>query len=484
MQKFCLDTLGELGGRLVAGYLGDGIAVVLERDLTQPQREVIRQTAEDLAVFFQTRLDARELTVADFTQALGELADLLAVLLPAETAEWRRALTLAWVALASAETVRAGLSSLSGSWSVSAVGGFEIGDSHDELALPEPPHLVGAELETFFGTLPPQLKFSHAMDYLLGQGLGPMLGAALPELVFFFDSLARHTGLTPGDLIASGLQAAITTDLSQTEVYQALRDFVREHVDGALTQELLPALRAEAGRANNAVLLKWLDEAAEPGLLLLSGFAFDRLDAAVAGTLTGDLSPFTNTFRTALSILVGRLVNLNVIVIADITLNFVVDTLHRGLRELEATIRTDATHAVALAAPQFFGALLPAGPLLPQAVGEASQELAADLMGAAADGFGPAVWTAGRKAELLDTFQALLESVDGDPDFAYRPALERFLAEVAECNYLPNGDRLVRLLVLQAEVLAAAVQATLPQTLEALRLFALRVTLGIRRGMG
>ena len=476
LQRFCLDAMGELGGRLVAGYLADGLALLLARDLSGRERAEVRTSAADLAVFLRTRVDARELTLADITRVTSEIADLLAVMLPAETIQWRRAIAITWLAVAAAEALRAGLTSFTAAWSGSVIGGISDGAGDAVLVLPTPPDLVSAELSAFFGAPTPRLELGHAVDYLIGQGPGPMLGAALPDLASFFDALAGAVGLTPGDVIASALQGALTADLSQTELYRALRDVVRGQVEDVVLRDLVPPLRDHARDTDDRVLLRWLDEVAEPGLLLLSGFVFERLDVAAAGALTGDLSPFTATFRTALSVLVGRLVTLNVIVLAEIALEAVIDQLHGGLRELARTVRADPSHAVALAAPAFVRTLLP---MAPPAAGTAARELVADLLNAAAEGFGPTVWTARRKEDLLGTVRALLDSVDGHPDFADRPALEQFLAEVAECQYIPNGDRLVHLLVLQAEILGAAVDTALPATLEALRRFALRVTIGV-----
>ena len=473
LQKFALDRLTETGLNLIKGYLQSAINGIFDRDIPLQQLEDMHDQALALA----ERFKKGEFTLADLNQALTGLMDLLTTLYPNEVEDWRRPISMAWVALAAAEAVRAGVQSLSASASIDVVGvnGGSVGGG--AFTLPDPPALVRDELAAFFNVMPPSLELRHAVDYLDGVGVEPLIRAALPELALFLDSLSAQTGITPGDILSTALKGTLTQDISQTDLYQKLRDFVKGHIDGVISQELLPELRAEAHRANNTLLVKWLDEVAGPSMLLLSGFAFERLDAAVAGTLTGDLSPFTSTFRTAFSSMVGRIVTLNVVIISDITLNFAIQGLHDGFRLLENVVRSDPTNAIAAAAPLFFRQIVPAGQLLPPSYNQAALELTGDLLHAAADGFGPAVWTRQRKGELLNLWKQALQSIDGQLDFSDGQAVANFFAAVAECSFIPNEQCVEDLLRLEVQIVAASLEASLPQVNDALTVFALKVTL-------
>ncbi|MFZ5816419.1 MAG: lamin tail domain-containing protein [Bacillota bacterium] len=471
LQRFLLDRLAEAGIQLLGGAIEEAVHRAVRGHLTESQRQQLITRIEALIA----ELDRAELTAATLTSTLTQLVEILTVLLPGEAAEWRRPLTIAWLALVSAERLRHATGSLTGSASAGMVGLGTVTSSGSVLHLPEPPQVIREELEEFFEGAPQRIEFRHAVDYLIGTGAAPLLHMLLPDLALLLEKLSRSLDLTPGALVEAALHGAVGGDLTETQLYTVLRGFAKEAIDGSIMADILPELRARMGESDEARL--WLDEVARPSLLMTSGFLFDQLDRLVAGgILRDDYSAFLNTLRTGLSVLAGKIFVRNVIVVGDILLNHVIGELHGGFRTLEQAVRSNPNHILTTAGLSLVPSLLPPLTPLPPNLAEPTRELIAELCGAGADASSQAIWTGQRRRRLRELAMRLLLSVDGQVDYADRNAVEAFLVQLFECAYIPDPAGLMDLHDLHMELLQAQLEVTFPRVSDALSDFFLRLT--------
>jgi hypothetical protein len=245
------------------------------------------------------------------------------------------------------------------------------------------------------------------------------------------------------------LEGALTRAIA---LYAKLRNFLRNAIKYEIDLRLLPALR-NALPANSDARI-WIDEAAQPSLRLLSGFLFDRLDALVSGNIaSSDVSPFLESFRSALSAVVSQIVIRNVVVVNDILREYVYDMLSDGFHALSLAVAASPQHPAAKAARELVQSLLPPNLPLPSNYAPIAAQLVADLFEAGSVGFDPSVLSETRRARLRALQTQVLLSIDGGLDYGSANEVETFFRQAAECAYIPAPQALVELIELQMTIL-------------------------------
>lgn len=470
-QRYLFDKFAEVGVQLLAEVVKDAGYGVASGTISDAQRVALEPMVETLIA----DLNGAELTSTTLMRTFGQLVDILSIMMPDDVASWREPLTLTWTALASGDALRRATGTLTGSASASFIGLGSVATSNTIIMLPDPPQVVRDEFDAFFEGGPQRIELRHAVDYLIGSGIVPLLDLVLPDLALLLGKLSQGLGVTPGALVEAALHGAVGGDLTETHLYVTLRTFAKEAIDGYIIADILPELRARTGQ--NADARIWLDEVAEPSLLMTSGFVFDQLDRLVSGGLaSNDYAAFTNTLRTGFSNLAGKIFVRNVVVVADILMSHVISGLHDSFTDLENAVRLDQNHILATAGASLVPALLPPFMPIPTNIAEPTRELVAELAGAGAEATSAAIWTPQRRKRFRDLAIRLMLSVDGNVDYGDATQLEAFFAQVFECAYIPDPDGLLELHKLQMEILQAQLTRTFPRVNNALADFFLRLT--------
>lgn len=473
LQRFLLDKAAQAGERWLANVLGEAA----ERAAAVVVDDALRGSLKGLVDGLVADLSAQPLTVERLVPLLPRLADLLTGLLPHEEVErWRRPLAILWCALAAGEALRQSVGAASASASAGMVGLGTVVARAAALQLPPAPNLVLEEMAASWGEMPGEPHFPDALDYLLDVGIAPLLRDLSPDLALLLSLFEQKTGITAGTLIETSLRGTFGEGFAATDLYTRLRELLRDTIHGHIARDLMPALRTALPPGNDTRL--WLDEVAEPSLLAIAGFVLEQLDALVSGGVSAaGSSTWTNTLRSGLSTLVGKVVVRNVVVVADILLSHGVGGLHDAFEGLEKAVRDDSRHVLATSAQVLAPALLPPLAPLPPGLAEATRALVADLSAAGADAFGPGVWTAERHERLRELLRRLLLSIDGTLDYHDASAVTNFFRQLAECAYIPDPDGVVSLAGLLAEVTGDELAILLPAVSSALTAFFLRLTL-------
>ncbi|MCB1676263.1 MAG: lamin tail domain-containing protein [Halioglobus sp.] len=477
LQRFVFDKLALAAGLLLARYLDGLLMRVTAASVPADRQGALRDTIEELIDSLQTN----GVNVAQFPALAAGIGDIVTVLYPAELRHWRRPLTIAWCALTLGEAARIAGSSASATAgiSVGVVGLGGIGGSASIAAIAQPPQLIRDELDRHFDPAPEVIAPSDAVDYLLQTGLAPLLEDMLPELAEMLETLSGLLGgldLSPGDLVETALRGAAGEDLTDTELYQNLRDWMKTSIETKIVGELMPALRAELDASDDALL--YIDEVAEPGLLLTSRFVFRSLDRVVqVANRPAPGSEFYDTFKTGLSALVWRLFARNVVVISDILTHHTVTQLHTAFTTLHAEIAANPHHPFVSNGQHLLRTLAPHLDAYPDDTRVAVHGLFADLVEAGALAFGPAVWTESRRVQMRSLMIRLLESISGELDLSDGDALYAFFDQLRQCFFVPELDTLEALSALLGEVTLEELQIVFERVVPALKIFWLRLTL-------
>ena len=454
LQRFMLDKLGLGAATLVARALDDLAQRIAELDLNAGQRNSIASTARTLIAALQ----GEQLTFATTAQVVPGLAEILEELADDDRAQWRPLLAGVWLSLAAGEAIRRGIVPLHASASAGLVGLQTAAAEAFLVELPETPAIVREELEPLIGAVPDRLDLGTVADYLVETRLFPLIEQAVPDLVPVLQLLTREADAS--DLLAGVLRGDAGAP------YQALRNVASGLFDDLLLDALFPALEDVLPDGRDARI--WLDEVARPSLTMLREFALGRVDDLVAGRpVDGE------TFRTALSLMVGKIVLSNVVVLVDILLDHVTGSVSDAARELSDAVRGDPGHDVVAAAETLAEQLLP--PFLPRptALADAARELAAELLLAVSEATSEEVLTDQRRATTRALTRRILFTVYGEVDPA-QP--EDPLARIAACAYIPAPDAVADLIVLQTETLADQLAVILPRVTPALERFFLQIT--------
>jgi hypothetical protein len=467
LRRFTLDKLSEAAFGLVQDLTRDFIHKAVSTR-SQGERDAIRRLLDALIH------DLRGVSPPEPLEVVSRCADILFSLAPDREDEWRQPLTIAWVAAAAVSSLRFSIGGAQGSASVSLVGlGTNPIAQGQILKLPDPTGVIASELDAFFNPRPPQFELTHAIAYLTGTG-AEALYLRIPGLHEAIDPLLAPLGLTGAELLHAALEAGFSTNIASTTLYTQLRDFLKNGVDNEIETRLIPALRAAAPANRDSEI--WLDEAAEPSLLLLSAFVFDRLDTLVAGKVArSDVSPFMESFRSALSAVVSQIVVRNVVVVADVLREHAYQGLSQSFHALSVAAESP-NHPVAQAAGELVRALVPQSIPLPSNYKAISARLASDVFEAASAGFDPSVFSDARRARLRQLEVDVLLSIDGSVDYKDAVGVEGFFRQAAECLYVPAPDKLQELVLLQTQLLAEQGALMFPKIAQALQRFFLDIS--------
>ena len=193
---------------------------------------------------------------------------------------------------------------------------------------------------------------------------------------------------------------------------------------------------------------------------MMRDFALRRVDDLVAGrTVDGD------TLRAGLSLMIGKIVLNNVVVLTDILLDHVTDSVSDAARDLSDALRNDANHPIAQAATE----------LGPRVIGlrlaDAARELAAELLLALSEATSDEILTDERRAAVRDLTRRILFTAYGEADLSSADELEDTLAQIAACAYIPAPDAVAELVEVQIETLTDQVAVALPRVSAALLAF-------------
>ncbi len=335
-QRFALDKIGLAAATVVASALDEAATRVTELNLTNAQR----QAGADATQLVIDALEGRPLTFTTISPAVPVLAEVLGLAAPDSRAQWRPMLTAMWLALAAAESVRQGVVALHAEAQAGIIGLRNAAAEAFLIELPETPAIVREELEPLIGGVPDHLDLGTVVDYLLTSRLLPLLEELVPDLYALLESIARETGVTASDFVELALRAAAGDDLTQTRLYEAMRAVAGTALDDLLLEGLLPAL--DDVLPDDADSRVWIDEVARPSLIMMRDFALRRVDDLVAGRpVDGD------TLRAGLSLMIGKIVLNNVVVLTDILLDHVTESVSDAAGDLSDALRDDAGHPLA-----------------------------------------------------------------------------------------------------------------------------------------
>jgi tetratricopeptide (TPR) repeat protein len=462
LQRFIFDQLVDAGIALLSDLIRQTFREALV-GLSVSQRNTIRSLLNALISDLESDKPPEPVAM------VGRFADILAAFAQEQVAQWQKPITVAWLGAASGVALRDSVGGIRASGSMGLIGlGTQMGDVRS-VRLPEAPRIVLDEIDVFLDPMPSRVELKHAVSYLVGNG-AQCLYHLVPGLPQAIDPLLSPLNLTGDEVLRLALEGTFAEHLSETELYQKLRDFLKSAVDNEIDTRLLPELRRVLSNQSDTRI--WIDEAAQPSLRLLSGFVFQRLDAMVNGNIpTSDVSPFLESFRSALTAVVRQIVIRNVVVVSDILREHVYDMLSTSFHQLSVAAASSTQLPVAVGARELARALvLPLVPL-PSDYAQISARLVADLFEAASVGFDPSVLSANRRRRLRDYQSQILLSIDGSLDYKSGAAVDNFFRQAVECAYIPAPQAVVDLIVLQTEILADQAGRMLPHTGRALQRF-------------
>ena len=235
-------------------------------------------------------------------------------------------------------------------------------------------------------------------------------------------------------------------------------------LDDLLLEGLLPAL--DDVLPDDADSRVWIDEVARPSLIMMRDFALRRVDDLVAGRpVNGD------TLRAGLSLMIGKIVLNNVVVLTDILLDHVTESVSDAAQELSDALRDDAGHPLADPAAELARSVLATFGLQFDTIADASRVLAAELLLALSEATSDEVLTDERRATVRTLTRRILFTAYGEADLSSPDALDDTLSQLAACAYIPAPDAVGHLIAVQIDTLAEQVAVALPRVEAALEAF-------------
>lgn len=460
-QRFALDKLGLAAATAVCRAIDRAADRVAELNLNAAQRQAGADATQSLI----DALEGRALSFATISPAIPALAEVLDLAAPQSRTQWRPMLAAMWLALAAADAIRRGVTTLHAEAEAGVIGLRAAAADGFLVELPDTPQIVRDELEPLIGQVPDHLDLGAVVDYLLTSRLLPLLEELVPDLFALLESVADETGVSTSDFVELALRAATGDDLTRTHLYQAMRAVAGAALDELLLDELLPAL--DGVLPDNADTRVWLDDVAQPSLTMMRDFALRRVDDLVAGhPVDGD------TLRAGLSLMIGKIVLNNVVVLTDILLNHVTDSLSDEAAELSDELRGNPGHRLAGAAVQLAQRFFPAAATDFATFADASRVLVADLLLALSESTGEEVLTDERRSAVRELTRRILFTAYGDADLSSPDELDDTLAQIAACAYIPAPDAVRELIAVQIETIADQVAVAFPRVTNALERFA------------
>jgi hypothetical protein len=471
-QRFALDKLGLAAATAIASALDEAATRVAELNLTAGQRQAGANGTQVLI----DALEGRPLTFTTISPVIPALAEVLDLAAPQSRTQWRPMLAAMWLALAAADAIRRGVVTAHAEAEAGVIGLRSAAADAFLVELPETPEIVREELEPLIGEVPDRLDLGTVVDYLLTIRLLPLLEELVPDLYALLESISRETGVAAPDFVELALRAATGDDLTQTQLYQAMRTVAGTALDELLLDQLLPAM--DDVLPDDADTRVWLDEVARPSLTMMRDFALRRVDDLVAGRpVDGD------TLRAGLSLMIGKIVLNNIVVLTDILLDHVTESVSDAARDLSRDLRNHAGHRLAQAAVELAERVFPAVAMNFGTLADASRVLVAELLLALSEATSDEILTDERRATVRELTRRILFTAYGEADLSSPDAMDDTLAQIAACAYIPAPAAVAELVAVQTETLGEQVAVAFPRVSRALEAFGAAVVSSVVDGV-
>ena len=156
-----------------------------------------------------------------------------------------------------------------------------------------------------------------------------------------------------------------------------------------------------------------------------------------------------DTLRAGLSLMIGKIVLNNVVVLADILLDHVTESMSDVARDLSRELRNDAGHRLAEAAVELAERIFPTAVIDFGTLADASRVLVAELLLALSEATSDEILTDERRATVRDLTRRILFTTYGEADLSSPDATDDTLAQIAACAYIPAPDAVAELVAVQ-----------------------------------
>ena len=237
LRRFTLDKLVDAAFTLTRSTIEQFVQDAVQQ-LTDAERDTISNLLDTLIAELKGGSPPEPMETA------SRVAEVLLELAPNQVDEWRQPITIAWVAAAAVSSLRF---SIGGSQHQANIGLVGLGtyplDKGEAIKLPDATGAIATELDAFFDPLPPSFELTHAVAFLAGT-TAESLYLMVPGLQEALEPLHTALGLSGGELIHDALQAGFGDGFVATDLYQHLRQFLKDGVDNEIEARLIPALRA------------------------------------------------------------------------------------------------------------------------------------------------------------------------------------------------------------------------------------------------
>ena len=469
MRRFILRKFTEVAERMMVELVDDMTELLLEERLDEAQRDEVKGKVESLVD------QLREVETWDLDLVIvlsADLTDIATIIFNDDEEYWKQPLTVAWCGLAALHALDETQSAFTGSGSASFLGfGVSLDLSEDDFDLPAAPEAVLDEFESFLGARPITLRLSDAIDYIVDSSVGPHIDSYLPELGTMMEFIEDTFELTAGDFVSAFLLGSVGGNLSSTELYEKLRDFLRRSIDDEIDARLIPALKSSLGDGDAALL--YINEVVEPSLLGCTNFVFHQIDDIVDGNLS---AAAFDSFRLGLSTLVYKVAARNVIVLGNILHEHVLDGLEIQLAELRSEVEADPNHIMASTAVPL-ARTLTVSLVSEQTIQRATHRLVTQMIAAGQAMFGSNVWNNTRREAMRRLMLEALVGDDSGVDYrANSDLIRQAFAVLADCNHKPNEQALTQLGALLGDVVLEQLSTILDIVAPALMEFFLAIT--------
>ena len=458
-QRYLVDKAADFAALLVARLIEEALARLLGQEIDAADRAAVEGAVGAL----EGALSDGEFELEDVDEVLAlgflvaELAD------PEMMLRFRGPATLLWTATAVAQALE-DVGDLVAGGEVSVLG-FTVGARARIRSMPPvssmPESVLAEYLEEVADFDGMAYTFDHAMDYLVNQGIGPLLADHAPELRVLLDRLHAETGISPGNMVTFGIQGVLGGPVTETELYRELRDFIRGSVDDILRRYVFTAFDEVAEPSPDARL--YMDEVARPCVELVVSFVFDQLDVVLEDPSVLNGLEYLSTLQSGLSALLFKIVARNIVVLEQIASDTVRTQSVGAMATLEDAVREDDTHALMEATVDHMDVVLANlgnyVPGLPTATGLSDEQLAAvqtftaEMLSIAQEGLGDDIFTTARWNRRREAILTLLLSLDAHFDWSNANPIAEAVDTMKRCAFVPDEQAVQDLLDLHLDLL-------------------------------
>lgn len=473
LQRFLLDKIVEGGVK----YLSDAIEHQIEDFIRNNRLPVDKDKARDIIRELILILKTDGITQDNLNDIINRTIELFAAT-GFVTADQKTAISIMWLAFNSVDAIRNGVETASGSAGISNSFGIAEKIGGDVFVrLQAAPQMVKEEISRVTGLsiskIETDLSTTLAIDYILKTNVVADLIGQLPQLKQLLSLMQIHLQLTPGEIVEAAFKidwednAALTNNL-----YAGLSGLLKDLVNNYIESTLMLELRKSA--SDNEDLIKYIDDSVSPSIKIVTAFVFDKVDQYL---IDRDDSFFDDSFFNALTKIVSKIFTSNVIVVTEILVNHTINTMHTSMLAMADAMEREQDHVLVKTSVTLFDKLLPSWlDKTSDEVTFACKELVKSMCLATADVSGPLIYTHDRKEKLSSLYKAMFASLNPKAASTVATDWNTFFNGVTECTYIPNPIAGKDLFMLQLEIMNASMEVMLPQVVDALAIFNLRLT--------